>query len=244
MLEVTLRNSISKEATRLLGPFWFDNVAMQPNNKLSKEQNAQVSLFKQSISKARNDIRRDLKLSASAVISEDRIIAKMTFGFWTNLFGSAFEVNRNPRALWPVLLRPVFPNAPKGYRDRTIIQQKLLAIKNFRNKAFHHEPVWNIGRPVTMSDVFSKLIESKDIILETIHWISIDSAELARKAGYVDAISKVCSQEYLNYMMYPDKNNMPLSKVKRNFRGLILNLKGTTNITLKGVKVGKLISNN
>ena len=54
-------------------------------------------------------IRKDLKLSKSVTISADRIVAKMTFGFWTNLLQVAFEVNRNNKALWPTLIRPVFP---------------------------------------------------------------------------------------------------------------------------------------
>ncbi|MDX5328315.1 MAG: hypothetical protein LPK06_05920, partial [Marinobacter sp.] len=123
-----------------------------------------------------------------------------TFGFWTNLFSAAYDVNRNPNALWPVLLRPVFPQAPQGHRDRAKIQQKLLAIKTFRNKAFHHEPIWNIGRPAKVEDAIQKLLNTHDDILDIVNWISLDGGDLIEKAGYSSTVKRVCSLEHLNYL--------------------------------------------
>ncbi len=239
VLEVTLRNSIHNEARRVLGPYWFDNVATKPN--LNQNQVRLVQNLTRSISDARNKIRSDLNLPRSATVSEDRIVAKVTFGFWTTLFSAAFEVNRNPQALWPVLLRPVFPNAPRRARDRAIIQSKLLTIKTFRNKAFHHEPVWNIGRPSRVQDAITKLLDTTDLILEVIKWISFDSLELAEKAGYVNTIQRVCSNEHLEYLKNPGDNRKPLSKVKRELRGILRQSNNTTDVLLNGCQIGKIL---
>lgn len=240
MLEVALRNSIHNEARQpqALGPHWFDNIATKQN--LDPNQRRIVRAVNRSVVDARNQIRKDLNLSPSHTVSEDRIVAKMTFGFWTNLFSAAFEVNRNPQSLWPALLRPVFPNAPRGARDRAIIQRKLLTIKTFRNKAFHHEPVWNIGRPAQVQDAIYKLLNTNDLILEVIRWISLDSLELVEKAGYVDTIQRVCSNEHLEYLKHPGDSDKPISRVKRELRSILRQKNNTTDITLNGSRVGRV----
>lgn len=240
VFEITLRNSIHNEAQNTLGHYWFDNIATRPQARLSSAQRRHVQHLTNSIANARSDIRRDLGLSSTARVSEDRIIAKVTFGFWTNLFSAAFDVNRHARAMWPTLLRPVFPNAPRGHRDRATMQGKLLAIKTFRNKAFHHEPLWNIGRPAGIQDAIAKLHTSCDEIVNMIHWISRDSADLVEKAGYLSTIRRVCSFEHLEYLKAPDANNKPFSKVKRELRAIIRQPYSTTDITLNGLKSGKI----
>lgn len=180
-------------------------------------------------------------MSQTATVSEDRIIAKVTFGFWTNLFSVAFDVNRNPRALWPTLLRPVFPNAPQGHRDRATMQNKLLAIKTFRNKAFHHEPIWNIGRPAGVLDAINKLQSTCDDISDMIKWISLDGLDLVEKAGYISTIRRVCSLEHLDYLKNPGANDKPFNRVKRELRAIIRQPNHTTLITLNGQNKGKIL---
>jgi len=246
VLEITLRNAIHKEAHQALGAFWFDNIATRPSGSLSTSQQRVVRQCHNSIKNARDQIRRDLRLSPSATVLEDRIVAKVTFGFWTNLFNAAFDVNRNTQALWPALLRSVFPNAPKRARDRSIIQGKLIAIKGFRNKAFHHEPVWNIGQPASIADAMLKLLDTKELILEVIRWMSVEGEELVRKAGYVNTIERICSVGHLEYLKHPGSNDIPISRAKRELRGLLRasNGKSTVDITRNGNRVGKLLHHN
>jgi len=243
VLEITLRNAIHKEAHQRLGPYWFDNVATRPSRHLSNAQQRAVNRHSRLIQSARDDIRRDLRLRPTAQVLEDRIVAKVTFGFWTNLFNIAFDVNRNPHALWPALLRPVFPNAPQRARGRNTIQGKLIEIKGFRNKAFHHEPIWNIGQPVTVQDAMTRLNDTKDLILEVVRWMSLDSEALAIKAGYITTIDRVCSMEHLEYLKNPGSHDLPISRVKRELNGLmrLSNRRSTTDITRNGSRVGKLL---
>lgn len=247
VMEITLRNAVHKEARQALGPYWFDNVAIRPARNLSRTQASvqqrAVNQHTRSIQSARDSIRRDLSLRPSAQIQEDRIIAKVTFGFWTNLFNAAFDVNRNAQALWPNLLRPVFPNAPRRARGRNTIQTKLVTIRGFRNKAFHHEPIWNIGQPATVQDAMTRLNDKKELIVEVIRWMSLDSVELAIKAGYLKTINRVCSMDHLDYLKNPGRHDLSLNRAKRELNGLLRasNLNSTTDITRNGVKVGKLL---
>lgn len=243
VLEITLRNAIHKEARQALGSYWFDNVAIRSTHNLSSAQQRAVNQHTRSIQSARDSIRRDLGLRPSAQIQEDRIIAKVTFGFWTNLFNAAFDVNRNAQALWPNLLRPVFPNAPRRARGRNTIQSKLVAIRGFRNKAFHHEPIWNIGQPATVQDAMTRLNDTKELIVEVVRWMSLDSEALVMKAGYLNTIDRVCSMEHLEYLKNPGCHDLPLSRAKRELNRLLRasNRNSTTDITRNGVKVGKLL---
>lgn len=239
--EVTLRNAIHKEAHNKWGSFWFDHIATKPMKKLSPSQKRAVSTLKSSITQARQDLRREMRLPEDAHVHEDKIIAKLTFGFWTTLFNAAFDVNRNKKAMWPTLLKPIFPNAPKGALNREDLQRKLTTVRTFRNKAFHHEPVWNIGQPATIQDSISKLHSTKDLCLELMNWMSHDSEELVRKAGYISTIDRVCSEDHLGYLKDPGCNDVPLSRAKRELRGILRDSLKVTDITINKEQAGKVI---
>lgn len=237
ILEVSLRNAIHNEAQSIIGPFWFDNIAVKKNRNNPALNRAYTQHFRK-IADVRADIQRTLLISTP---TEDGIISSVTFGFWTNLFSPVFDVNRNPRALWPQLLKPVFPNVAKGYLQRHDIQTKLLTLKTFRNKAFHHEPVWNIGRPNNINDAILKLLTTRNLMIEIIKSISNDCFDLISKSGYIDNISRVCSLEYLAYLQNPGSNELTLSQTKRELRSILNQKRGTTDIIQNGKIMGKLI---
>ena len=243
VFEITLRNSIHKEAKSHLGSFWFDNLGSKPRNNRTAAESHAVQNLTNSLSSTRRDLRRELHLPSTASVNEDRIIAKLTFGFWTTLFNSAFDVNRHPRTLWPALLRPVFPNTPRRHTlSRHDVQNKLQTIRSFRNKAFHHEPIWNIGRPPTVQDSLNRLHSNKDLFLNLMYWMSKDSVELVKRAGYIHEINRVCSLDHLQYLMNPGGYSLPLSRVKREFRKLLKEPNKTTDITINRSPAGKLLT--
>lgn len=83
------------------------------------------------------------------------LLAALHFGFWTGLLESAYDEAIPQPALsqgapkcvyvWPYL-RDVFP----GGRNVSMadIRSRFTAIRHFRNRVFHHEPVWQ-KRPPT-----------------------------------------------------------------------------------------------
>ncbi|HKK10318.1 MAG TPA: hypothetical protein VJ939_05745, partial [Bacteroidales bacterium] len=66
-------------------------------------------------------------------IATGRVIAELSFGFWTSLFDSRFE-----KTLWKNL-RLAFPNCPKHIRQRKTMSSKFNGIRKLRNRIFHHE---------------------------------------------------------------------------------------------------------
>ncbi len=65
----------------------------------------------------------------------DKIIAELTFGFWSSLFDAQYQDE-----LWKDL-RLAFPWCPKHQRQRRTISAALNQVRDLRNRVFHHEPL-------------------------------------------------------------------------------------------------------
>ncbi|WP_342754847.1 hypothetical protein AAGQ96_03365 [Pantoea sp. MBD-2R] len=65
----------------------------------------------------------------------DKMIAELTFGFWSSLFNTRYQ-----DMLWKDL-RLVFAHCPKPQRQRRTISVALNRIRDLRNRIFHHEPL-------------------------------------------------------------------------------------------------------
>lgn len=146
ILEVGLRNNIDLQLKRKYGTEnWFDDAAFIKD----------VSSFQiDKISDARRTIHREKK-----AVTSGKMVAELTFGFWTSLFDTKFE-----KVLWKDL-RLAFPKCPKKERQRKNISSKLNSIRKLRNRVFHHESIsWNINA----------LDNYKKEILEGIDWLNGD----------------------------------------------------------------------
>jgi hypothetical protein len=158
ILEVGLRNSIDKQFVRRFSDDkWFDNIEfIQIVSKYQIDR----------ISEARTNIQ-----SSKKEITTGRIISELTFGFWTSLFDTKFEMT-----LWKNL-RFSFPNCQKENRKRKIISAKLNRIRKFRNRIFHHEAIsWNI-------DVLNAY---KHDIIEGINWLDKDLLNWIGELNHID----------------------------------------------------------
>ena len=141
ILEVTLRNNMDFQLRRKFeDKNWFEN---QDFIKI-------VSPFQiDRVSEARNKILREKK-----IITTGRVIAELSFGFWTSLLDSKFE-----KTLWKNI-RLAFPNCPKNIRKRKTMSSKFNGIRKFRNRIFHHESVfWNIA---ALINYYNEIIEGID----------------------------------------------------------------------------------
>ena len=144
ILEVGLRNNIDLQLKRKYGTDnWFDDAIFIRD----------VSSFQiDKISDARRTIHREKK-----TVTSGKMVAELTFGFWTSLFDAKFE-----RVLWKDL-RLAFPKCPKKVRQRKNVSSKLNSIRKFRHRVFHHEPIsWSI----------TALDNYKKEIIEGIHWLN------------------------------------------------------------------------
>jgi len=163
VLEIGLRNSIDYQLTkRFNDKEWYDNkdfVKIATRFQIDR------------ISQARTNIYSEKK-----EITSGRIISELSFGFWTSLFDTKFEMT-----LWKNL-RLAFPNCPKNIRKRKTMSSKFNGIRKLINRIFHHEAItWNLN----------VLNSYKDEIIEGIEWLNKDLLEWIVELNHVEeTISK------------------------------------------------------
>jgi len=123
VLEIALRNSLHQAiATIYNSEYWFD-LPLLHNKEKEDVQQAKDKLLKEKKS-----------------IEAGRVVAELSFGFWTSLFDIRYE---HGQVLWPKLFKPVFPFLPKGQRTRSFLSRELNRIRFLRNRIFHYEPIWH-----------------------------------------------------------------------------------------------------
>ena len=169
VFEVLLRNSISRELTKLFGrEDWYVQFASTPGltdlNKYVTQANKQIAGRKE-------------------YSSSSKIIAELTLGFWISLFNVEYE-----RILWKDLRR-VFPNMPKKERQRKKVAPPLNRFRTLRNRIFHHEPIsWNMER--------IKQIHTE--ILTVLAWMDIDIAAWFETFDRFDKVCKCIEKKLYN----------------------------------------------
>lgn len=155
-LEVALRNSIhTSVSTAYNRNDWYN---IMPS-VLEPQQRDMVL-----------DAMRKLR-DAHKPLTPGRIVAELTFGFWTSLFNRPYEAppSGDPR-LWPRLLAPVFPGMPRRIRTRRTLSRQLNDVRTLRNRVFHHEPIWH----------YPGLARQHDELLNLVRWINPDMYEAIR----------------------------------------------------------------
>jgi hypothetical protein len=140
-LEIGLRNTINSSFTiRFNTANWFDKL---PFNELTQ----MVDQAKQKIKKSKRHI------------SNDKVIAELTFGFWTSLFNRQYA-----KDFWKPLMF-AFPNITKTDLHRDKIAFRLNQVRKFRNRIFHYEPICND---------LEALQSNKNAIVEILNWLNKD----------------------------------------------------------------------
>ena len=138
-IEIALRNAIHHASSGNFGyEYWF-------LTRLSGKEKAIAQ-----------GVNRDLRKYKNVPSAGD-IVSHLWFGFWVKLLSNSYE-----GILWPQLLRPVFPYAPRQQRTVKNLHAQLDRIRLLRNRVFHHEPIWH----------WNDLPVRHQEILETIGWIS------------------------------------------------------------------------
>lgn len=155
-LEITLRNAIHQAATNSYGTeFWFD----QPE-VLKQRQPGQVQAARYRLTE------RGRPHTAG------RIIAELSFGFWTTLmsdpYHSPFWMPGKAR-----LLKDAFPHMTNARRIRGDVHRRYDTQRYLRNRVFHFEPVWDgVDVPIQQTTVTLNVVDMHDDAIEAIGWIS------------------------------------------------------------------------
>ena len=126
MLEVELRNRIHAVASVAAGERWFDNPDYQRGSRQTEQ-----------LAKAKQDLVDDGKEPAPG-----RIVAALTFGYWTAFFGTNYE---DP---WRKTLNRIARRPDGKLLARKNFARPLTPIRHLRNRIAHHEPIlsWNLPR--------------------------------------------------------------------------------------------------
>jgi hypothetical protein len=121
-VEIALRNRINAVLVSKFGADWWSNPAF-----LSLADGRQVAAIEEA--KARIGKR------GQAVVT-GQIVAGLSFGFWVSMLDARY----NP-AVWSHALATGFPDLPAG-KSRDDLQKLSRQIANFRNRIWHHEPIF------------------------------------------------------------------------------------------------------
>jgi hypothetical protein len=137
-LEICLRNTIHREMSTAYGADWLTN-GDPPLKKHSLDKIAEGQ--------------KQLATNAGNVGS---LIAELKFAFWVGLLARQYDAT-----LWRAALHACFPNARP--RRRGIIYSRFNAIRRFRNRVAHHEPIYD------------KCHQLHPEIIEAIGWMCADT---------------------------------------------------------------------
>jgi hypothetical protein len=154
-LEIALRNSVHERLSSVTGSeTWWARLPLAPD---------QLAMLQ----KAEDALRREGK-----PLDAGRIVAELSFGFWTSLFGPRYS------ALWNKHLVKAFPRRPL---QRSEVQVRLNSIRKLRNRVAHHEPI--LSRPLQkdVNQIFDALSWIDPI---TARWVRSNSSFAERYQRY------------------------------------------------------------
>lgn len=145
-LEVCLRNHLHGELTNRYGSNWFRNGG-PPFDPEALDK----------INKAMDDLSR-----AGRARTVGAVTAELNFGFWVMLLSRKYD-----SSLWrSTFTRAFLDGGRRMARQR--VHNRMDSIRNFRNRVFHHEPIYHLD-PAKMHGE----------IIEAIAWICPESAAWA-----------------------------------------------------------------
>lgn len=148
--EIALRNGVHRALTVHFGTeLWFDHgILLDWQERTLQEAKHELTLHRKPH-------------------EPGRIVAELSFGFWSSMFNSPYE-----EPLWyadgAALLDIVFPHVPRPLRTRKRLSRRIERIRRLRNRVFHYEPIWN--KP--------DLRQRHQQIIEALGWISRETCEM------------------------------------------------------------------
>lgn len=149
MFEVVFRNKVHCALTEIYGPGWYDSPRL-----LLQGTAVKVLEAKQMIERSGKEL------------SDDRLVAALSFGFWTELYSPRYEPSIGHRTIRAVLPHYVGERFP----SRSFLAARLKEIRLLRNRISHFEPI-----------VFDpSLPESYESMHQLMAWMNNDAVVLSK----------------------------------------------------------------
>ncbi len=176
-LEIILRNAIDTVFKSCFSENWLENEIK--NNSLLDKNDYQILLNAYELTL------KECKSSAKEMTT-GKIIANLTFGFWTNLCTKKYSIK-----IWNKLSRfkGVFVNYPNNKPEIAVVSKKLYTIRKLRNRIFHYEQIFKYPK---------KTLELYNIILEIISYLPQDKFKLAEKTSTFLTTYNKLTKNYCN----------------------------------------------
>ncbi len=177
-LEVAVRNSIHYTLRRDLGtPIWYEGGVVLPWSTTGEPL---------SLTPVMTDMVKKAKEKLQPTASPGKMIAELTFGFWSNTITRRFHAT-----LWVPSLHKAFPHAKVS---RKIIHLRLETVRHLRNRIAHHEPIFT-SRNEVYTGFPSMPYIALPKLLECAEWVSTEAAlwlkEQSRYQQAVDLLLEV-----------------------------------------------------
>jgi len=164
ILEVTLRNAIDTMLKTHISETWLEDEVKQQKILSDHEHNMLIAAY------------NDIKNLYPDNFTRGKVIANLTFGFWTNLCSKWYCSN-----IWNkgCCFRGVFVNYPHKTNNINVLAVKLRIIRRFRNRIFHYEPVFRY--PKNTLKMYNEIMEiigylpsdNSDILKDTSTFLNI-----------------------------------------------------------------------
>lgn len=214
-LEISLRNAIDKEARARFGERWWE--------RIQSTRDRGDCHFHRNIEKAKDCLtrewckkekrrRRGIRVEHLPIPAwtHDQIIAATDFSTWHQLLNNEYSSPvpaENQRYLWPKSLSKVFRNYakinPNQQRVRKNLADLIFELREYRNRIFHHEPLWvkssNVNDARTAIDTVREKINKIELVIEA---LDINLLNIMRRVGLFDNARRVCSLDELAIYRY------------------------------------------
>lgn len=138
VLEVSLRNSINSYFKKKISEYWLFSEDLHLDTQRRIEDCKNMIIKRQEIA------------------THDKIIAELSFGFWTSLFRKSYANYFRIKDI-----KYIFPNIPKKdkrFISREILDKELNKIRKFRNRIFHYEKIINKSEYQNMKEKILSLL--------------------------------------------------------------------------------------
>lgn len=194
--EIALRNAIHKALSNHYGHVdSYDWMMTKPNPVKRVNPSAKAIPSDHSMTPKTNDdierLRRNLSNGGKRVVSENDIVANLSFGFWEQIISSLGKAHAHPAQ--NLFMQSVFPAATElpvgGYGSKEFkrrVVELLKQVRAIRNRVGHHDAIWSFAE----FDEFGKVgffprrprhsINSIRLAVKRIIWLS----------GWIDPVLK------------------------------------------------------
>ena len=132
-VEVCLRNQLNVRLSNTYGELWYEN----GNPPLADDATRMIF-------EAKEELRGEKR------ITPGRVVAELKFAFWVGLLAPKYDAT-----LWRKCLYEAFPGV--GGRPRRIIHGRFNAIRRFRNRIAHHEPIFHLAPIIRHQEIMEAI---------------------------------------------------------------------------------------